>query len=107
MKLGDAIRLIRTARRRTQSSLSDEIGVSNNFISLIEANKKVPSIEVLQQLAAALQVPSGMFLLWTDSVNSDLPEKKLRRLRDLMLDLQTIYLESGDVEDEKDDGEAA
>jgi transcriptional regulator with XRE-family HTH domain len=105
MKLGDAIRLIRTARRRTQSSLAGEIGVSNNFVSLIEANRKVPSIEVLQQIAAALRVPSGMFLLWTESVNSNLPEKKLRRLRDLMLDLQTIYLESED--NEKGDGEAA
>lgn len=105
MQLGDAIKLIRTARKKTQSSLAREIGISNNFVSLIEANKKVPSIDVLQKMGTALKVPSGLFLLWTESVSSDLPPRKLDRLRELMVDLQTICLETED--DKTGDGEAA
>jgi transcriptional regulator with XRE-family HTH domain len=105
MNLGDAIRLVRTARRITQSSLGKQIGVSNNFISLIEANKKMPSLDVLQRIAEALEVPSGLFLLWTESTNPKISVDKIQRLRELMLDLQTLYLNGGD--DENDEGEAA
>lgn len=92
MTLGNAIKLIRTARRIKQVELAALLKVSANYISLIEADKKVPSIKFLKQLAARLRVPAGLFLLWTESDKPNLKKAQLVRLRELLVNIQEIYL---------------
>jgi len=93
MTLGDAIKLIRTARHMKQRELAGKIGVAPNYLSMLEANKRQPSLEILERLAAELTVPAGLFLLWTEADRQDLKPSKLRQVRELLVRIQEIYLE--------------
>ena len=43
----------------SQQQLADSIGVSKGFISALEAGRSVPNLDMLVQLADALNVPAG------------------------------------------------
>ena len=87
--------MIRTARRVKQGELAERVGVTQNFISLVESGKRIPSVEVLARIADAMQVPSGLFLLWQEPNTSNLSDSKLRKVRELLTEIQAIYLEGG------------
>ena len=63
MNLGQAIRAARLERDLSQSALAEKTGISNSYLSQIEAGKQDPSLETLQQLSAALDVPPYVLLL--------------------------------------------
>lgn len=68
MNLGKAISLCRTQRGLTQAELAARAGLSVSYLSLLEQNKrKDPSLSMIQKLAEALRVPSGiLFFLAAD-----------------------------------------
>lgn len=70
MNLGKAISLCRTQRGLTQSELAVRAGLSVSYLSLLEQNKrKDPTLSVIQKLAGALRVPSGiLFFLAADQM---------------------------------------
>src|SRR5437867_5198376 len=93
MKLGSAIKLIRTAKGVKQRALAKGLNVSANYVSLVENGKREPSISFLRALANELEVPIGMFFLWQDfqhsrAMNGD----QLRELRDLIVHMQAISI---------------
>jgi len=93
MTLGNAIKLIRTAKGAKQRDLAKELGVSPNYISLVENGKREPSISLLRALANELDVPVGMFFLWQETPLSKLNQKdRLRELRDLMIQIQAMSI---------------
>ncbi|MPM96991.1 hypothetical protein SDC9_144162 [bioreactor metagenome] len=70
MKIGiDYIQLgKRIAKRRrvlnlTQDDVAEATGLSNNYISNIENNHSIPSIETLMKLCSALKTTPDYFLL--------------------------------------------
>ena len=95
MTLGNAIKLIRTARGTRQRHLAEEIGVSANYLSMVEADRREPSIAILKQVARQLEVPAGLFLLWAESDQTKLRPSKIKQLRELLIEIQAIYLEQG------------
>ena len=109
MKLGDAIKLIRTARKQRQGVLAKLVGVSPNYFSMVEANKRVPSLEFLERVATELEVPAGLFLLWAESERANAKPAQVKKLRDLLVKIQAIYLESETARSSspKDDTESA
>ena len=46
--LGNAIKLIRTARGLTQRALAEQLDVTANYLSLIESDKREPSLSFLK-----------------------------------------------------------
>lgn len=48
--------VFRKAKSWTQKKLSDKSGVSQTYISELEADKKQPTIPIVQKLASALDV---------------------------------------------------
>ena len=56
MDLGMEIRLNRTKARMTQKELAHEVGVSDNYISGIERNKRLCSLSTLKRIADALDL---------------------------------------------------
>lgn len=48
--IGQEIKLMRIARKKTQVKLAKESGISKTFMSLIENNHKDPSIKVLKRI---------------------------------------------------------
>jgi transcriptional regulator with XRE-family HTH domain len=53
------IRHYRNEAGLSQQQLADSVGVSKGFISALEGGRSVPSLDMLVQLADALDVPAG------------------------------------------------
>ncbi|MGD0113028.1 MAG: helix-turn-helix transcriptional regulator, partial [Armatimonadota bacterium] len=62
MSLGKNIRIVRVSRELTLAELARRVGVTANYMSLIEGGKRTPSLRRLEAVAAALDVPSGFLL---------------------------------------------
>ncbi|MDO5437900.1 MAG: helix-turn-helix transcriptional regulator [bacterium] len=54
--LGERIKEIRKARKITQAKLAELINVDSKYISRIETSNGSPSLEVLENIASALQI---------------------------------------------------
>jgi transcriptional regulator with XRE-family HTH domain len=63
MRYGRAIKVARAAAGLTQAQLADRLTVGQSHLSLIEAERRNPSLEVLQEIATALDVPVHLLTL--------------------------------------------
>ena len=63
--LGKRIAEIRRKRGFTQEKLAEKADVTNNYISHIENNRSIPSLETIVRLCAALDVTPDEILLGT------------------------------------------
>ena len=57
--LGDELRVARLAASWSQEKLAEEAGVSRNYVSLLELNRKSPTVDVLLALCRALDVSAA------------------------------------------------
>lgn len=94
MTLGSAIKLIRTARGVTQRKLAKKLKVSSNYISLVEADKREPSLSFLKNLASALGVPIAMLFAWQGKPVPGVQPETVDKLRQVLLDLDRIVVEA-------------
>ena len=62
MTIGENIKQLRVSRKWSQQKLADEIGLSRNYISELENNKRNLSIMTLKNLAKKLGVPIGLII---------------------------------------------
>lgn len=60
-RFGRRLRAIRRQREMTQERLAEIVGVSTEFISLIERGVHAPSFDNIERLAEALQVDPADF----------------------------------------------
>jgi transcriptional regulator with XRE-family HTH domain len=59
---GEHLRSIRNHRQMTQEQFSEFIGISVDFLSLIERGINAPSFETIEQIALRLEIPvSSLF----------------------------------------------
>ena len=56
MNLAQLLKLIRTTKGMTQKDMADLMGISQNYLSLIESNIKIPSADKLAAFAKALNL---------------------------------------------------
>jgi transcriptional regulator with XRE-family HTH domain len=56
-KFGANLRSIRTQRKLTQEEFAELVGISVDFLSLIERGINAPSFEVLEQMGKSLRMP--------------------------------------------------
>lgn len=54
---GNRIRAIRYERKLTQEQFAEHVGISVDFLSLIERGINAPSFETIEQMAKHLRVP--------------------------------------------------
>jgi transcriptional regulator with XRE-family HTH domain len=90
MTLGNAIKLIRTARGIKQIELARSMNTSPNYISLVEKDKREPSISFLNRLAKELSVPVSMFFMCQEVGDSPKSSPKLRELAETLVRLQSM-----------------
>lgn len=57
MFIGDRIRAIREAKELSQGDIEERSGLLRSYLSRVENGHTVPSVETLEKLARALQVP--------------------------------------------------
>ena len=55
---GEAIRAVRRAAKRTQVQIAAAAGIDQSYLSLLEADQRAASDEVIEAIAKALGVPA-------------------------------------------------
>jgi transcriptional regulator with XRE-family HTH domain len=91
VELGRAIKVMRTASGIRQKEIAGKIGVTANYVSMVEAGKREPSVAFLKQIARVIGVPVGLFFLWAEGHGDDSP-KSHPQLRTLLTELEAMYL---------------
>jgi len=92
--LGNAIKLIRTARNITQRQIAKQLDVSANYLSLIESDRRDPSLAFLNRLAGALKVPVAMLFVFQGEPIPGVPSSDLNKLRDMLLKIDQMVIEN-------------
>jgi transcriptional regulator with XRE-family HTH domain len=90
MKIGEAIKLIRQVAGLTQEQMAARLGITSNYVSLLENEKATPKLSLLQRIEDQFDVPRS-FILWnshfeTRKNNADLSER-YRKLGEQMTEL--------------------
>jgi transcriptional regulator with XRE-family HTH domain len=70
----------------TQPELAERAGISTNFIGMIEQKRKFPAPEVLERIAAALEIETSELFITSVSPQSEL--KKLHE--EILADLDRV-----------------
>lgn len=92
--LGNAIKLIRTARALTQRALAKKLDVTANYLSLIESDKREPSLSFLKRLATELAVPVAMFFVFQEEAATGVRDRDLNELREILLKIDRMVVEN-------------
>jgi XRE family transcriptional regulator, fatty acid utilization regulator len=90
--VGAAIRSLRASAGLNQRELADAVGISGSMLSLIESDKREPTIRFLRDVARVLGIPAAALLVaaLTDEPDASqslptLETEKIRALADQLL----------------------
>lgn len=76
--LNEALRLIRVFHDMSQSELSNELGISNSYLSEVESGKKQPTLDLLGKYSEVFDMPVSSLLLFSEQLD---PSKRTDALR--------------------------
>lgn len=68
---GTELRKLREKAGLSQEQLADSAGVHRTYVSLLERNKKSPTLEVLFRLCKALRVPAAKLIARVEAAHED------------------------------------
>lgn len=91
--IGKTIKFLRITKNLKQSDLAGLLKVSTNYISLIENDKREPSLSFIKELAKQLDIPVGLLFLEIDMSKKDASSQErelLMRMRDLILQIEML-----------------
>jgi transcriptional regulator with XRE-family HTH domain len=72
MQLGNAIRMVRTAKRMKQQEVADGTGCDVSYISLLETGRRDPTWSMLQKICSAMHVKLTLVIALTESEEPEL-----------------------------------
>lgn len=72
MVIGDRLRILREQKNMSQGVIEHRTGLLRCYISRVENGHTVPSVETLEKMARALEVP--MYRLFTDEDRIEKPK---------------------------------
>ncbi len=93
--IGHVIKLLRTVSGLKQKDLAKAGGIKANYLSLVEAGKREPSLAVLRALANELNVPTSLLLWESESIpemSSAKEEDSILKLKRLVLEMEALRL---------------
>ena len=94
--IGKTIKFLRIAKGLKQSDLAERVKVSTNYISLLENDKREPSLSFLRELASVLDIPVSLLFLEIDMSKKEInPQERdlLMKMRDLMVQIEMVRLQ--------------
>jgi transcriptional regulator with XRE-family HTH domain len=97
MSVGRTIRNLRTAAGLKQKDFADRLDISPNYLSLVENDKREPSVSFLRNLASEIGIPLGLLFLDIEGdISKASPEEiaLIMRIQDLVFQLQRLKLQS-------------
>lgn len=80
VEIGNRIRMLRRKQGKTQTFYADLLFISPSYLALIESGKRIPTLEILVQIAKVSNVTLD-YLVFGDDSNVDTPQLTLNRLR--------------------------
>lgn len=92
MNLGHLLKLIRTYKGINQKQMADLLGISQNYLSLIEGNKKQPSSECVFNIAKNLNISSDALVFAASDVPNELSSKDQKDYRRLQNNITSLLL---------------
>lgn len=88
-KLGARIKSFRKAKGLSQEQLAELVGIEQKHVSRLEVGTSYPTIDRLEKIAVALDVPMGSFF---DAANqATYYEEKAKKLELMMRELDEDY----------------
>jgi transcriptional regulator with XRE-family HTH domain len=69
ISLGQGIRVARLQAKWSQKRLAKVLGVDASYLSMIEANKRVPSLEVLARIADECRLKLSQLVLLCETMD--------------------------------------
>jgi transcriptional regulator with XRE-family HTH domain len=69
VRLGDELRRARESAGLTQEALADRAGVHRTYVSLLERDKKSPTIALLFRLCQAMHVRPSVIIAAVETAN--------------------------------------
>lgn len=88
MKIGQTIRILRTARKTSQGNLARQLGVTAGYLSLVEQDKREPSLGFLERVGDFFEIPVGFLFLSETAAKQANPKHQqlINEIRHAMLD---------------------
>jgi len=71
--IADALRLLRTYHRTSQSQLATDLGISKSYLSEIESAKKKVTLELLNQYSSHFNVPISALFFFSEELDRRRP----------------------------------
>ena len=92
MDLGKTIKAYRYFKKYTLKELATQINVTASFLSDIENNKKIPSIDTLNRLAQTYNIP--LYILFKDYSNFEIEnyDNSINSKDAFMLQARVLFL---------------
>ena len=92
MNLGTTIKECRKLKKMTQGQLAERVGCSVSHLSLVESNKRHPSVPVAEIMAEALGMPLCV-LIFIAEERKNLPELTVRHINDLSMNVKSLMVQ--------------
>lgn len=106
MKLGQVLTKLRKETIYTQGEVADKINISRTYLSQIEKNRRIPTIEMIEKLAKFYKVPLFYIFYFSHEEKDLLKNNNLqvyRRLKPTIDDLiDIVFFEKKDVHDNRE-----
>lgn len=87
MTLGEAIKRLRSAAGWSQKTFAERVGVSASYLSLIEKDRREPTLSLVRDMARELGVPASILFaaaLGQEAEATEHGEKLSKMLADLV-----------------------
>ena len=80
MNLGQSIKIVRKNKGLKQKDFCDKVGITQSYLSGIENGKKKPSIDVLEKISDAVNIPIPI-MFWFTVTENDVDSSKLEMFK--------------------------
>ena len=101
--LNNALKKIRLFHNIKQNELSQQLNISNSYLSEIESGKKSPSIELLQNYAVIFDIPVSSLLYFSEQLESEGKISKSFRIKSASFILKLL---DWSIENEQKEGKS-
>lgn len=97
LTVGQLVKIGRLNKKLSQEEVADKLEVSKNYISLIENDKKDPSINFIKGISRLLEIPP-ILLMWE---KIDIPKGKTESEKKIISQLEKMLEEAQRLFSEK------
>lgn len=101
MNIGNAIHTVRKQKDLSQKEFSELVGIDQSYLSMIENNKKKPSMKLLEKISQETKTPLPILLFFSLS-EEDVSPKKRDLYRVLFPHVKEIVGDIFETENESD-----